>query len=291
MSSARGSEIGRRRSLGLGLCGAVGSLLLPHRDAYSDDDDKFFPCATQEPEQQTAPQIIPYSGSGNQTVVTPLLGGETTLTPYGLGCVADRWRKEDSLSPSQSAIVLGVAFLDGTADQRAFVQKVADEWISDGIEQLIRFNWNVAPSSARIRISFTRGVLDWSYIGRTSIKTLPTQQTMNLHHHMVESTIRHEFGHALGLRHEHQHPDLRIEWNEDVVFSHFKEIGWSEAQVRTAILEPARREFICVGDSSPNPKSVMGYFIRKGWAKNYSTYPSETITDRDRACVAGIYRA
>jgi hypothetical protein len=56
----------------------------------------------------------------------------------------------------------------------------------------------------------------WSYIG-TDCRSIPLNEaTMNLGF-LDGGTAAHEFGHALGLAHEHQNPAGGIQWNEEVV--------------------------------------------------------------------------
>ena len=40
--------------------------------------------------------------------------------------------------------------------------------------------------------------------------------TMNLAR-IERATVLHQFGHALGLEHEHQHPTAPLEWNQEKV--------------------------------------------------------------------------
>ena len=47
----------------------------------------------------------------------------------------------------------------------------------------------------------------------------------------VRSTTLHEFGHALGLIHEHQSPTAGINWNKEVVYQDMAGQGWSRAKV------------------------------------------------------------
>ncbi|WP_322616041.1 peptidase M12 [Pseudomonas sp. BIC9C] len=47
-----------------------------------------------------------------------------------------------------------------------------------------------------------------------------------------EFTVIHEFGHALGLNHEHQHPDAGIPWDREKAYAHFAATaGFSRAVV------------------------------------------------------------
>ncbi len=77
-----------------------------------------------------------------------------------------------------------------------------------------------------IRIAFNKGLDgNWSTTG-TDARLVPKDKpTMHLEPNgdrpTFYSTILHEFGHALGLKHEHQHPDRKIKFNEKGVFDAF----------------------------------------------------------------------
>ena len=71
-------------------------------------------------------------------------------------------------------------------------------------------------NDAEIRVSFDPSDGAWSYIG-TDCRSIPADQpTMNLGFE-DGGTAAHEFGHAIGLGHEHQNPQGGIEWNEPEV--------------------------------------------------------------------------
>ena len=100
------------------------------------------------------------------------------------------------------------------ADKETFklIEKAIAEWeqYTPGIKIKIKTD-----GPGDIRISLIRGGKgDWSRIG-TQAKNYPKDEvTMHLDPDKDKSrfyaTVLHEFGHALGLEHEHQHPDGTI---------------------------------------------------------------------------------
>src|SRR4029453_13895148 len=70
--------------------------------------------------------------------------------------------------------------------------------------------------NADIPISVGPNARARSFVG-TDTKGIPANEaTMNLGF-LDGGTAAHEFGHAIGLAHEHQNPAGGIEWNEEVV--------------------------------------------------------------------------
>ena len=77
-----------------------------------------------------------------------------------------------------------------------------------------------------IRIAYNKGLGgNWSAIGTYAKRVPKDEPTMHLEPHgdrpTFFRTILHEFGHALGLAHEHQHPDRKIKFDEKAVFEGF----------------------------------------------------------------------
>ncbi len=51
-----------------------------------------------------------------------------------------------------------------------------------------------------------------------------------------ERTVLHEFGHALGMEHEHQHPEAEIPWDIPKVYAYYAAKGHDRATVDEAVL-------------------------------------------------------
>ncbi len=133
---------------------------------------------------------------------------------------------------------MSVAFLGGSKELRARIADTAQEWIALGLGITFRFKdakggfmeWHPSDAAyaAEIRIAFTPDSGYWSLVGRDSTKAAiasPGQQSMNFDGFDAElpddweTTVLHEFGHALGFEHEHQSPtdgcDNDFIWDDD----------------------------------------------------------------------------
>lgn len=178
---------------------------------------------------------------------------------------------------------LHVRFIGGTAKQRATVVEQAGWW-----SQVcnLTFVFDDAPN-AEIRISFDPDDGAWSYVG-TDCRNIPLNQpTMNLGF-MDGGTTAHEFGHAIGLAHEHQNPSGGIQWNEEVVIRELAKSPnfWDEATARHNVLR--KYEAAQLKGTKFDPDSIMLYFFPASWTKNgVATKANEVLSEMDKAFVAG----
>jgi len=75
-----------------------------------------------------------------------------------------------------------------------------------------------------------------------------------------KQVVLHEFGHALGLIHEHQSPATKIKWNKDYVYWYFREFHkWDSGTVDTNIFKEFEKTTI--RHSTLDKASIMGYHI------------------------------
>jgi hypothetical protein len=192
-----------------------------------------------------------------------------------------------AISPRGKAWINGstlrVRFIGGTAAERALVREQAGWWTAHAN---LKFDFNDAPS-AEIRISFDTTDGAWSYIG-TDCKGIPLNEaTMNLGF-LDGGTTAHEFGHAIGLAHEHQNPSGGIQWNEPVVIAEMKKSPnfWDEATTRHNILRKYTADQL--NGTAFDPDSIMLYFFPSTWTLNgVGTKANEILSAIDKQFIAG----
>jgi Astacin (Peptidase family M12A) len=178
---------------------------------------------------------------------------------------------------------LRVRFMGGNAAQRAKAIEQAGWWTAVANLNIVFDN----PANADIRISFDPSDGAWSYLG-TDARDIPQNEaTMNLGFD-EGGTYAHEWGHAIGLAHEHQNPAGGIHWNEQVVIREMAKSPnfWDEAQTRHNILKRYAVDQI-IGTQF-DPKSIMLYFFPADWTTNgIGTEANEELSATDKTFVAG----
>ena len=158
---------------------------------------------------------------------------------------------------------LRVRFIGGTSNEQAIAREQAGWW---GQTANMKFEFDNSPN-ADIRIAFDSNDGAWSYVG-TDCRGIPLNQpTMNLGF-LDGGTAAHEFGHAIGLAHEHQNPRGGIQWNEKVVIEELAKSPnfWDEATARHNVLHKYSVDQINGTDFDPD--SIMLYFFPVSWTRN-----------------------
>ncbi|HEY0083187.1 MAG TPA: hypothetical protein VGB61_10380 [Pyrinomonadaceae bacterium] len=185
-----------------------------------------------------------------------------------------------------------ISFLDGDPSLQARVQTVARRWTQPGRANLF-LDFRTDTTKTPIRISFAREG-SWSVLGTTCRRIPDGEPTMNfgwLKPHSsdaeVERVVLHEFGHALGLVHEHQLPLGGIQWNKPAVYADL-EPRWPREKIEKnlfATVDPAEAAMTAL-----DPRSIMMYPIKKSWTLNgFSTELNATLSPTDIAFIRNMY--
>jgi hypothetical protein len=154
---------------------------------------------------------------------------------------------------------LHIRFLNGSAKLQKRVEQGANEWT--GYANL-KFEFDNSPD-AEVRIIF-KDDATWSYIGTDALAVPQDQPTMDLGALLNDTLSReefrkyvlHEFGHVLGLIHEHQNPNAEIPWNREYIYGYLTgpPYNWTKAQIDQNLYSKYQ------GSYRPfDPDSVMAY--------------------------------
>nr|WP_294692547.1 hypothetical protein [uncultured Friedmanniella sp.] len=190
---------------------------------------------------------------------TELLGRASSARPPGVPVFsATFW----TTRLWENGKTLRVRFLDGDPAVQAKVEAIAHEWEAEA-NLTLEF---VASGPAEIRISFAEKGFSWSAVGTDAGTAATGEPTMNYGWlepgtgtREYQRVVRHEFGHALGMIHEHQNPTAAIPWDRSKVYAHYARQGWSRADVDFNL-------FQIFGEDSTNhtsfdPLSIMQYAV------------------------------
>ena len=180
---------------------------------------------------------------------------------------------------------LRVRFMGGTEGQQRLALEQG-RWWSEFAN--IRFVPSDA-TNAEIRVAFDPDDGAWSYIG-TDCSSIPTDQpTMNLGF-QDGGTSAHEFGHAIGLGHEHQNPQGGLQWNEPEVIRDLSgpPNEWTVDQIRSNVLTKYSVDQIRA--TAFDSDSIMLYAFPSRWTTNgVGTHSNDVLSLQDRTFIATQY--
>ena len=224
--------------------------------------------------------------------------------PEGKELVEQQMRKTSNLATDRLKAAFKVAsiwktdvirihFMDGTQKQKDWVKKVINEKLAPLISN-IRLQWDVPREESDIRISFDTPNQAWSYVGTDALQIPKSQKTMNLGwldddtqfdaepYKNTGQVVLHEFGHAMGMIHEHQNPkNNTIQWNKPVVYEELQRTnGWSTQQVNENMFRKYGDAQMCAKVKALAPYSDQQEDIRgycEGDMVNGSEYDPHSI--------------
>ena len=206
------------------------------------------------------------------------LVGRAMLSRLGIAFVTNSiWKNGRTLK---------VAFLGGTATQQTDARKAAAEV---ELYANLRFDFGAPAADSDIRIKFDAGDGAWSMVGTDALGVAKNQATMNLGFNQA-GTYVHEFMHAVGAIHEHQHPEAGIRWNEAAVYAYYAGSPnfWDKATTKHNVLDTYSRTL--TQHSTFDPKSIMLYPIDKRLTLDgFSVGWNGEMSDTDKAWLGKVY--
>ena len=187
-----------------------------------------------------------------------------------------------------------IRFLEGDPSLRARVQAAAEEWTR--LANLTFDFRNSGPTD--IRIAFAQGKGSWSYIGKQCRDIAEPNPTMNFGWLTPESTedeirsvVMHEFGHAIGMIHEHQNPKGGgINWNRPAVIADLSgpPNNWDEATIDENMFKKYDEDTLDA--TAVDALSIMMYPIPLSWTNDGTSAGfNSRLSQTDEEFVASEY--
>jgi hypothetical protein len=195
--------------------------------------------------------------------------------------------------------ILNIAFIDDDADEDLIdrVKAASQGWIGPNLAK-VRFVFIDDPAQSQIRISFKQSG-SWSVVGNTALQVAKNKPTMNFgwltpnsSDEQVRSVVLHEFGHALGLIHEHQNPGGVIPWNKPQIYRDLAgpPQNWDKAKVDRNLFAVYDRDLTNFTDV--DQKSIMMYPIAENWVTQpgFARDLNTDLSDVDRGFIREQYK-
>lgn len=192
---------------------------------------------------------------------------------------------------------INVTFKDGTPEIKAEVEKYATEWTKYANLNFKFYNSAKdipKKESADIVITFNTQV-NTSAVGTDSKYVSKSDASMNLgilddvHINTRRSIILHEFGHAIGLQHEHQHKNRTLQFDETKTIEACRtKINFTEEMCRMFIIQtiPANEAYF----SKYDLLSIMHYTLHSDFFKSPMDMKSNlSLSLTDKVEIAKMY--
>ena len=230
------------------------------------------------------------------------------ILPQELNIIASQYAFQENssnVSPFEAASVssklwspgrtITVCFLEGLPEIQNKVEYYAHQW-EQHANIVFKF---VNTKDADIRISFqNKG--SWSAVGTDALvkeffpKDKPTMNYGWLRLDSPESeysrVVLHEFGHALGMIHEHSSPVNGINWNKEAVYEYYSGAPnhWDRAKIDHNIL--TRYSSTQTQFTKFDPKSIMLYHFPTELTLDKQVFQlNNTLSETDKEFISARY--
>ncbi|XP_065179327.1 uncharacterized protein LOC135809827 [Sycon ciliatum] len=239
------------------------------RDQLQDVEQRKAECAANSSKQESDEQDEVAASGGTEPQAERRPSQDSTNVVKPQFALANKDRK--NLWAKKKSEAIKVYFTEDHP-KRDRVLPIASEWSQ---HCSISFVEVTDRSDSEVRVSFKEKEGSYSRVGTDALRIPKDECTMNLAV-IDKSTVLHEFGHVLGLLHEHQSPIKGIVlWNVPKVMAEFTGSPnyWDEEQIQRQILEPFKADDVT--GSTYDMQSIMHYRFPKGLILSIDGRPTQ----------------
>jgi serralysin len=188
-----------------------------------------------------------------------------------------------------------------TPEKAKWVEKTIKKYIVPLVN--LEFIWDVSQEESNIRISFVKELGAFSYVGKEAEEEDKKNITMNLgwldndtdydsiQFKNTGAVVVHEFGHLIGMIHEHQRSDIPFSWDKEVVYKQLgpgTANGWSKKEVDQQIFQTTAMSSL--NSSNFDQNSIMEYIFPNNYFKsNPNLTPVKYISNSDIVWINSTY--
>ncbi|MBI1323424.1 hypothetical protein GC170_09590 [bacterium] len=209
---------------------------------------------------------------------------------FGLPRAGKRWAKKTLIVSLIEGVPLNLPNVFGE------IKRIASMWL-EGIDLTMLF-FDHKVDNADIRVTFSDLGRYYSLIGTDSLQSTSSGGSMNLgfdpntfaNESERRRLILHEFGHALGLDHEHK--SKRMQFNENAAIAWLKQnglSGLSDEEIAQQVRALKENEIDNTAKVEFDMKSVMMYQFPPSVAPPDGTPNNTELSETDKATIKSMY--
>jgi hypothetical protein len=184
-----------------------------------------------------------------------------------------------------------VGFLNGSPSQHEQIIAIAKAW-----EQFANITFKMVPAeNAHVRILLANSRANYTYIGTNVLKVNKEKANMQLDWSLFEEdpqelkmVVLHQFGHVLGMTHEHNPPEGGVQWKAKTVYKTFSKFGWDMEDVQQNILNMYTHRI--TNGFFYDAQSIMHWSVPGNFTKNGYTFSwNAALSEGDQTWAASQY--
>lgn len=184
-----------------------------------------------------------------------------------------------------------IKFLSGSKAMQDKVKSIVKEW-----ERYANLKFEfVTVGASNIRINLDNKGGHNSMVGTLANNVGEDERTMNFDttdfktFAAMRRTVLHEFGHAIGLLHEHYSPVSGIPWNKEAVYADLKKTqGWDKTMVDVNLFQQYKVSY--TNGTEYDKLSIMHYPVFARWTTNgFSVDWNNDLSEGDKNLIGLLY--